>query len=152
MYDNVYTYHSNSQLTRWVGVNGPVYVGKEDKQVSQYYYVTSLEKLYWWKSTIWQHYPKSVVYYVTLSKLYWWRSTLLKYEQKNFCVKFCTHAFVYHTLVVCPISTSILHPLLCCKEDVGMDEAFYNPLQSPPLFLCLWCAFPTSLSWLFIFN
>ena len=47
------------------------------------------------------------------------------------------HAIVYHTLVVCTISTSFLHPLLCCKEDVGMDEAFYNPLQSPPLFLCL---------------
>ena len=35
VYDNVHMYHSNSQLTRWVGVNGAVHVGKEDKQVKQ---------------------------------------------------------------------------------------------------------------------
>ena len=44
--DNVHIYHSNSQLTSWVGRNGPVYVGKEDKQVKQHSYVTSSQKLY----------------------------------------------------------------------------------------------------------
>ena len=38
-------YHSNSQLTSWVGVNGPVHVGKEDKQVKQHYYVTSSSEI-----------------------------------------------------------------------------------------------------------
>ena len=41
-YDNVHMYPSNSQLTAWVGKNGPVRVGKEDKQVKQHSYVTSL--------------------------------------------------------------------------------------------------------------
>ena len=40
LYDNVHMYHSNRQLTSWVGENKPVHVGKEDKQVKQHYYVT----------------------------------------------------------------------------------------------------------------
>ena len=46
VYDNVHTYHSNSQLTGWIGENGPVHVGKDDQQMKQYYYVTSSQKLY----------------------------------------------------------------------------------------------------------
>ena len=42
LYENVHMYHSNTQLTAWVGKNGPVRVGKEDKQVKQHSYVTSL--------------------------------------------------------------------------------------------------------------
>ena len=35
VYDNVHMHDFNSQLTRWVGVNEAVHVGKEDKQVKQ---------------------------------------------------------------------------------------------------------------------
>ena len=34
-------YHSNSQLTAWVGGSGSIHVGKEDKQVKQHYYLPS---------------------------------------------------------------------------------------------------------------
>ena len=40
LYDNVHMHHSNSQLTSWIGGNGPVHVWKEDKQVKQHSYVT----------------------------------------------------------------------------------------------------------------
>ena len=42
--DNVYIYHSNSHLTSWVGVNGPVHVGKRRlTSETTLQYVTSLQ-------------------------------------------------------------------------------------------------------------
>ena len=51
----VHMYHSNSQLTVWLGVNTQVHRGacwKEDKQV-KHYYVTLSQNLHSWRSTIW---------------------------------------------------------------------------------------------------
>ena len=45
----------------YIGANGPVHVGKEDKQLKQHYYGTSSQKLYWWMFTIWQYYLQSVM-------------------------------------------------------------------------------------------
>ena len=79
LYNNVHMHHFNSQLTFWVGGNGPVHAEKKiNKWNVQHYYIISLQK---WKSTLWQ------------------------YQPKHFCVKFCTCNCLSHTS--CILSCSL---------------------------------------------
>ena len=108
--------YSNSQLTSWVEGNRPVHVGKEDKQVKQHSYVTSLypqydntiakdchvklngESVYlhgwhvadfvsnfcmfayqWHCMTMW-----TCNILIVIQKLCWWRSTIWPYQPHSY--------------------------------------------------------------------
>ena len=70
MSDNVHMHHSHNQLTRWVGGNKTVHVGKEVKQTLLCNLITEI--------ILMQVYNMAIT-------------------AKDFCVNFCT--IVYHTLV-----------------------------------------------------